>query len=286
MRPRVAIGMPVYNGENYLAAAIDSVLAQTHRDLELILCDNASTDSTPGICEKYARSDARVRYVRNEQNIGAAPNFNRCFELADSPYFKWAAHDDVLEPTYVEKCLARLDADPTMALCHSFTAEIDERGNRLGEYVSARSHLGAPRVSERFRRLLWTENCTEIFGLMRTSMLKRTNLHGSYVGSDRNLLAELLLLGTIGYVEEYLFLRRNHPDCYCRKQKDDAARLKWFDPKVRKARATGVVKARHYARAIGRMPGSWLDRSRCYGELAAWVLVRSVQKPLRRGAAG
>src|SRR5688572_10868700 len=98
--PRVSIGLPVYNGENYLAEAIDSILAQTFEDFELIISDNASTDRTQEICEAYAAKDGRIRYYRSEVNKGSAWNFNRVFELARGEYFKWAAHDDYIAPEY------------------------------------------------------------------------------------------------------------------------------------------------------------------------------------------
>src|SRR4051794_3298661 len=93
--PKLSIGLPVYNGENFLAHAVDSILAQDFRDFELIISDNASTDRTAEICRGYAESDPRVRYVRFETNQGGSRNFCYVFELARGEYFKWAAHDDV-----------------------------------------------------------------------------------------------------------------------------------------------------------------------------------------------
>src|SRR6202789_2802935 len=80
--PTVSVGMPVYNGETYLEVAISSVLAQSFDDLELIICDNASTDRTAEICQDYAARDPRIRYFRNAQNLGAAPNYNLAFSHA------------------------------------------------------------------------------------------------------------------------------------------------------------------------------------------------------------
>src|SRR5689334_4004766 len=88
--PSVAIGLPCYNSEKYLAQSIESLLAQTFKDFVLIISDNASTDGTADICKKYAAQDSRVRYFRNPTNIGMMPNFNRVFALSDSKYFKWA----------------------------------------------------------------------------------------------------------------------------------------------------------------------------------------------------
>ena len=96
--PRVSIGLPVYNGDNYLAETLDSILAQTFTDFELIISDNGSTDRTEAICRRYAAQDHRVRYVRNPSNLGAARNYKRAFELARGEYFKWNGHDDPLAP--------------------------------------------------------------------------------------------------------------------------------------------------------------------------------------------
>src|SRR5215471_14033382 len=100
---RVSLGLPVYNGQRYLAGAIQAILDQTFSDFELIICDNASTDETESICRDLAARDPRVRYHRNPANIGAAPNFNKTFELSTGEYFKWLAHDDLHEPTYLQR---------------------------------------------------------------------------------------------------------------------------------------------------------------------------------------
>ena len=93
-RPLVTVGLPVYNGERYLAEALEAALAQDLDDLEVVVCDNASEDSTREIALDYVARDRRVRYHRNERNLGLARNFNRVFELSRGKYFKWTAHDD------------------------------------------------------------------------------------------------------------------------------------------------------------------------------------------------
>src|SRR5215204_5257287 len=113
MSPRVTIGLAVYNGEKYLHQAIDSVLAQTFTDFELIVSDNASTDATAAIVLQYAAKDARVRYTRNRENVGSARNFNRLVDLATGEYFKWMAVDDLIAPEFLATCVAALDAEPT-----------------------------------------------------------------------------------------------------------------------------------------------------------------------------
>src|SRR6476646_2411498 len=131
--PKVAIGLPVYNGAKYVAEAIESVLAQTYGDLELVISDNASTDATEEICRDYTARDSRVRYARAEQNGGAAWNFNRTFELSRGEYFKWLAHDDAIGPQYLARCLAVLDRDPGVVLCHTRTGIINGQGELVAD---------------------------------------------------------------------------------------------------------------------------------------------------------
>src|ERR1700742_2966611 len=99
--PTVSIGLPVFNGERYLEEALFSLLNQTFRDFELIICDNASTDRTPDICTRHAARDRRIRYARNARNLGASSNFNKCFMLARGRYFRWAAYDDKCGPEHL-----------------------------------------------------------------------------------------------------------------------------------------------------------------------------------------
>src|SRR5690348_17890875 len=87
---KVAIGMPVWNGEKFVSEAIESILGQTYGDFELVISDNASTDATAEICRGYAKQDTRIRYFRQTKNIGAGPNHHEVFRLSAGRYFKWA----------------------------------------------------------------------------------------------------------------------------------------------------------------------------------------------------
>ena len=101
-KPQVSIGMPIYNAEKYLKEAIESLLSQSFKDFELIISDNASTDSTHDICMEYAKKDHRIRYVRQSQNIGAWSNFQYVLDESQADYFMWAAHDDFRSIDYLE----------------------------------------------------------------------------------------------------------------------------------------------------------------------------------------
>src|SRR5262245_20089689 len=99
--PRVSVGIPVRNGQRFLADALDSLLAQTFTDFEIIVCDNASTDRTEQICRRYLARDPRVRYHRNARDIGPAANHNVGFQMSRGEYFRWHAHDDMVAPEYL-----------------------------------------------------------------------------------------------------------------------------------------------------------------------------------------
>ena len=105
--PLVSMGMPVYNGAKYLREALDSLLAQTYKDFELVISDNASTDDTAKICQEYARKDRRIRYIRRKENVGGWKNFDFVRREARGRYFVWAAHDDLRGKSYLEKCLKK-----------------------------------------------------------------------------------------------------------------------------------------------------------------------------------
>jgi glycosyltransferase involved in cell wall biosynthesis len=275
--PRVSIGLPVYNGENFLAAALESILAQTFADFELIVCDDGSTDRTGAIGRAFAARDPRVRYVRNGRNLGAAPNFNRCFELARGEYFRWAAHDDLIAPDLLAKCVAALDADPDAVLCHSLVRVIDEEGRTVTEFGSPlQPGVGAPRAVERFAAAALTHNlATELFAVMRRDVLARTGLLGGYPRSDTALVAELSLCGPFIELPEPLFLNRDHPGRYMRALAADVGgSLAWYD--AAKANRRALPSWRLYGelcRMVGRHVPDRGERLRCYGHLLRWPWV-------------
>lgn len=270
--PKVVIGLPVHNGENFVGEAISSVLGQSMGDFRLIIADNASTDATEEICRSFA--DERIEYHRHTANIGAAPNYNFVFRPEGAPYFKWCAHDDVLAPEFLEACTSRLDEDDDLAVCHCRTAKIDQHGHRAGTY-DAEMRLSGPRPRDRFRRVLWAGYFNEVFGVYRAACVERTRLHGSFVGSDRNFMAEVLLQGDAGYVESYHFERRDHPGCFCRAVKSREEQLKWFDPATSlSARLSGLTKFRQYVQSIGGAGLVAGERMACLRELCNWALHR------------
>src|SRR6266850_1186232 len=134
MGPRVSIGLPVYNGERYVEETLDSLLAQTYEDFELIICDNDSGDRTQEICQSYAAKDRRIRYGRNPTNLGAAKNYRLTFELSSGEYFRWATCDDLFAPTSLERCIEVLDRELSTVLVYPKTKLIDDRGRIISDY--------------------------------------------------------------------------------------------------------------------------------------------------------
>lgn len=207
---KLSIGLPVYNGEKFIKASINSILAQTFTDFELIISDNASTDKTEEICRAYAAQDSRIRYYRNDKNIGCSGNFNRVFELSTGEYFKWVAYDDLHAPDFLEKCIAALDQDPSIILCHSQAYFIDEQEKFLQTY-DIKCNTNSSKPSQRFHELLIKHLCYQIYGVIRASALRSIPPMGSYAHADGILLLRLGLLGRFYEIPEYLFFPRNHP---------------------------------------------------------------------------
>jgi len=210
----VSVGVPVFNGQNYLRECLDSLVAQTYSNLEIVICDNASTDDTEQICLDYASSDPRIRYHRNPTNLGALANYNRTFDLASGKYFKWAAHDDLCSETLIEKCVDILQSDPACVLAFSSIRFVDPEGKLIRQSRPGLS-VDAGAADDRVRRLLELEMTSNdifwsVFGVIRRRTLEKTGLFPDHVASDQTLLLKLALEGTFVEVEEPLYSRREH----------------------------------------------------------------------------
>ncbi|WP_170287476.1 glycosyltransferase family 2 protein [Halioglobus maricola] len=273
--PKLSIGLPVYNGENFLAGAIGSLLDQSYRDFELIISDNASTDRTAEICLAFAATDDRIRYVRNDENQGAAANYNQCLALASGEYFKWAAHDDLCHPLFLARCIAVLEANPGVVLCHSQSQGIDDSGATKGRYGEERS-FSSPSPSRRMWQVISTPHvCIAVFGVMRRAVLLQTIRHGDWVGADRNLLAQLSLHGKVVLVPEVLFKRREHLESSIHKFEDEQERLAWFNPAFAGKRSRPTWRRwQEYNKAVHGAPLGLVEKARCYLQLLRWVGAR------------
>ena len=278
----LSIGIPVFNGEKYLREALDSILCQEFEDFEIIISDNASTDGTREICIEYASKDKRIKYHRNKKNIGAPKNYNHVFELSSGKYFKWAAHDDVLQPEYLQECVSVLDNDPSVIMCHSRAACIDKNGVLKGNYDDKTLlKISSWKPHERFADMLSTKNtCWAIHAVVRASSLSRTPLHGDYIDADRNLLAEIALMGRVYEIPRHLFLRRDHPQAYTSTYysraglRDYRNQLIWWTGEKRRRLLVlpHWKNCLEYFRSVNRVPLEYSERLLCYREIGRWLL--------------
>jgi glycosyltransferase involved in cell wall biosynthesis len=270
--PKVTMGMPVFNGEVFLEAALASLVKQTFEDFELIITDNASTDRTEAICRDYASRDRRIRYVRNDVNVGFCLNQNNVIKMATGAYFLLTHHDDIRSVDYLEKTVPVLDADASITICYTKTRDIDENGNALPR-VDPELRWDSADLRERFRDTIRMDHiCEPDFGLTRTDVLHATCLHGDYADSDRVLLAELALYGPFHCVPEYLFFRRAHAGQSTRVAADRQSRTVWFNPSKRgKLIFPHFRQFREYLGAISRAPLRARDRTWCTLQMLRWL---------------
>ncbi len=263
---RVSIGLPVFNGEKLVAEALDSLLAQTFEDFEVVVADNASTDRTLDIARQFAAQDPRVSVLTSDRNRGAAWNYNRVFAACHGEYFRWQAHDDLVLPTMTERCVEALDADAGAVLAHPYTRFIDPAGQFVRNYPSdlgATADSAADRFRSTVKRVTY---CHPVFGLMRREALQRTARIAPFVGSDMTLLYELSLLGRFSVVPEYLFVSR--PANSLRANPTKKSLTAWFDPDHHRRPPVPVDHAWAMAVAIKRAPLGLGESARCAAMLA------------------
>jgi glycosyltransferase involved in cell wall biosynthesis len=277
--PRLSIGLPVYNGENYLAESLDALLGQTYEDFELIISDNASTDGTGDICRRYGKQDPRIRYYRQPSNIGLAPNHNFVVEQSTGELFKWASNDDLYARDLLERCVAALDEYPKVVLAHSWTAMIDGSGTvtKALEYPLA---TASPRAPDRFRSLLFDSGGDDDGAVVRIDVLRQTAMKESYHHSDRTIITELALHGPFYQVPDWLYFRRDHPERAERACPTVRSRCANMDP--HRADPWRHPAARLYAEyiwgyisAIRHAPLPAAERRECYRHLAQWLTSRA-----------
>jgi glycosyltransferase involved in cell wall biosynthesis len=290
-KPLVSIALPVYNGARLIDRAIESILDSDLRDLELIITDNASDDDTERICRTAAAADSRVHYLRRDANIGAAPNFNDAFRRCRGKYFKWAAHDDELERSYLSRCIEVLEQDEGLVLCHTRAAMIDEAGNVVGEF-DLDATFDQPRVVDRCRMIVDAYDFSAIWGVMRRDVVEKTRCIPRYCGSDRMFLVEMAMHGQIRILSDPLFRWRVNESCYRRSaMMTRAERWKWWDGSERAWPLRNTVGIAGHSLVLARHARvSFAERLGCLwqvGRWAAWPFVGRIRRLwTRRAGAG
>lgn len=210
----VSIGMPVYNGEETMTAALDSLIAQTYSNFELHISDNCSTDNTAKVCERYLGLDPRISYSRNERNVGALANFDILLQAATGDLFMWAACDDVWEPDFIAELVRLLDADPTQVLAFCIFDFFDPASGSRFPGPDLRYLANSPSPFHWAARFLLTpeglHKATPIYGLVRTDVMKKVggmlpNAGGECFDIDNHTLFSIGLEGSLGISSRLLF---------------------------------------------------------------------------------
>jgi glycosyltransferase involved in cell wall biosynthesis len=279
--PKVSIGLPVYNGEKYLRLAVESLLQQDYPDFELIISDNCSTDSTAEICKFYAQKDSRVRYYRNEKNLGATRNFNYVFELARGQYFKWAAYDDECKPSMLRRCVETLDQAPkSVMLVYARSEIIDGTGHVCG-LVPDRANIRLTKPYLRMAKLLFSFHFGPAqYGLFRTETLRQVRPIGT-IAADRVMLAEVAMRSEIWEVPEVLFRLRLHPENALAVNKSRQAIETWNDPARKNHRLIlpyELAILRQHWKSVSHVRLGVVDKILCY---AMPVIVPICRRMLR-----
>jgi glycosyltransferase involved in cell wall biosynthesis len=206
--PVVSIGMPAYNSERTIRAAIESLQAQTFGDFELIISDNASTDGTWAIVEELAARDPRIRGLRQDRNIGANSNYSAVALAARGKYFKWASSNDWCAPAFLQRCVETLEVDSGVVLVaprtRLFEADVLTWTDYSGDIACTQAN-----AADRFIHVGTSLALNNVVnGVVRLDALRRTRLVEHYPGADVVLVGHLALLGRIVLLDEALFYRR------------------------------------------------------------------------------
>ena len=273
--PRLSIGLPVYNGERLLPAAIDALLGQSYTDFELIISDNASTDRTAEICRSYAEQDSRVRYIRQRANIGMVPNHNFLVGVARGEFFKWASYDDLYARDFLQRCVDALDVHPEAVLAHAWCVLVDAAGDSV-QFFKYPEGTASSRAPDRFRSMLFDGKGDWTYAVFRMSVLRQTPLHGSYHGGDRTLITEFALHGPLYQVPDWMFFRRDHPNRHLSTRDWSAG----FDPRRASRLRNPAIRlyAEYlwgYVSAVHRSPLTRAERRECYGHFLRWLASRA-----------
>ena len=277
--PRLTIGLPVYNGERYLEGSLQSILGQTYEDFELLIVDNASSDGTQRISREHGRADKRVRYIRHNQNIGVARNHNFAVEAAKGELFRWAADDDLLESTGLERCVDLIDNDgPDTVLAFPQTEVIDEDGHHV-RYWAEQGAVDDDTPDARLRALLEHRAghlhggfLPPFYGVVRTSVLRSTRLLRYFFPPDVVLVVELALRGKLAEVPEPLYRRRQHAaQSGGWSTSSDLQRTLWTYPGFRGCPMPQSRVLLGYIGAVLEAPLTRGERGRCLAPVAAYV---------------
>ncbi len=208
-QPLVSIGIPAYNEGVFIRETLESLLRQTYPHIEIIVSDNGSSDNTSLICAELAAANIRITHVRHPQNMGASANFNYLPRVASGTYFLWASAHDILDPDFIERCVAVLEKNPNAVLAYPRTVYMSQDGVIAGEKKRNPFDISSMTPSKRFREVMWRVDCNIVYGMWRTSAMLDSNLFQLIPAPDRVFLAEMAMKGTFLNVDTAKYYRAN-----------------------------------------------------------------------------
>lgn len=289
-RSKVTVGIPVYNSADTVAEAIDSVRGQTMSAWRLVIADNASTDDTAAIAERYAADDERISIIRHPRNLGQAANFASVFDGVETEYFVWLSGDDRFRPQYLAACIAELEADTDLIGVFTEAEAIDGVGENLGRFTERpgidRDH---PDLPTRFAASVHATVGFAMFGVYRTEALRRSPLLEPYVGSDRVLAGALALIGPIRELPVVGFDRRVHAQQYSRAVNTNRDRFRSYAGReAPRLRPLWPVRILRLAQIVWATPVSVAERLRLlrvvFGSFTVRILKGEVTMVVRTAA--
>ncbi|OTE95251.1 hypothetical protein BCS42_09215 [Crenothrix sp. D3] len=205
--PKISIGMPVYNGDRFIREALDSLLNQTFIDFELIISDNASTDDTGIICFEYAKKDSRIKYIRQDKNLGASANFMFVLNKAVGEYFIWIAHDDYWSNNWLDVLLNDFTAGTIIAFGH--IVSIAENGEIIRQHKYQRfSEFKFLRLIQLFLSDENSYKANFFYGLYKRIDLKNFDVSDAF-GSDNHLVFKVAQYGRLSTNPNTMLFKRN-----------------------------------------------------------------------------
>ncbi|MEZ5454095.1 MAG: glycosyltransferase family 2 protein [Thiothrix sp.] len=238
--PLVSIGLPVYNREALIPKTLESLLAQTFTDFEIIISDNGSTDGTEAVCRQYAANDARIRYIRQPRNLGLLGNFNFVMKEARGKYFMWTASDDMCEKEFVGKLVEQLERDPELALVMADLKYISESGQPVKVNKLDSIRIDDVNADWESKRLLFFQypghklyDC--FYGMYRTEIVQSCHLpehiwKNLVFSLEVPFLAQVAVKGKIASIDAPLKLYRYYANSSYMKE---ASSVKLIDKVVR-----------------------------------------------------
>jgi glycosyltransferase involved in cell wall biosynthesis len=215
--PIVSIGLPVYNGEDFLKYALDSLLSQTFRDFELIISDNASTDNTPKICQEYVLRDKRIRYIRQNNNMGALWNFNFVLKQSNKEYFIWVSSDDKLHPEFLEKNIDILEKNKNVVcsigdVIYSDVVNYEFKSNNETKKTFRQRYVKSTygTYESKVRTYLKFFQASMMYGLYRRDKLQKSiTINKIFLAFDLSIILNVLKYGDFHVIDENLLHRYN-----------------------------------------------------------------------------